>query len=164
VAAIWPGSKRVAEATTADLTGAMAEASALHVAAHGLHQPENPLFSSLRMVDGPVFAHELDQRGHAPQHVVLSACEVGLATIRPGDEALGLASVLLNLGTRSVIAGVARVGDVVAEQTMAAYHGKLAAGADSSIALAEALAESDADVVPPFVNFGAAWAAGVSTA
>ena len=86
------------------------------------------------------------------------------STIRPGDEALGLASVLLNLGTRSVIAGVARVGDVVAEQTMAAYHGKLAAGADSSIALAEALAESGADVVPPFVNFGAAWAPGVSTA
>jgi CHAT domain-containing protein len=90
---------------------------------------------------------------------VLSACEVGLATIRPGDEALGLATVLLNLGTRSVIAGVARVGDVVAEQTMAAYHAKLAGGADSAAALAGALAETDADVVPPFVNFGAAWAA-----
>jgi hypothetical protein len=161
IAAIWPGAEAVAEATTSDLRGAMAEASVLHVAAHGLHQPENPLFSSLRMVDGPVFAHELDQRGHAPEHVVLSACEVGLATIRPGDEALGLASVLLNLGTRSVIAGVARVGDVVAEETMAAYHGKLAAGADSSVALAEALAESETDVVPPFVNFGAAWAPGL---
>jgi CHAT domain-containing protein len=111
------------------------------------------------MTDGPVFAHELDQRGHAPQHVVLSACEVGLATIRPGDEALGLASVLLNLGTHSVIAGVARVGDVVAEQTMATYHAKLAAGADSATALADALTGVDSDVVPPFVNFGAAWSA-----
>jgi CHAT domain-containing protein len=106
-----------------------------------------------------VFAHEIDQRGHAPQHVVLSACEVGLATIRPGDEALGLASVLLNLGTRSVIAGVARVGDEVAEQTMAGYHRKLAAGVDSATALADALSEVDSDVVAPFVNFGAAWVA-----
>jgi CHAT domain-containing protein len=142
----------------------MAGATVLHVAAHGLHQPENPLFSSLRMADGPVFAHELDQRAQAPEHVVLSACEVGLATVRPGDEALGLASVLLHLGTRSVVAGLARVGDEVAEQTMAGYHAGLAAGADSAVALARALAEVDTDVVPPFVAFGAAWAAGVSTA
>jgi hypothetical protein len=160
VGAAWPAAQVVsgAQATTLALTEAMRSATVLHVAAHGVHQPENPLFSSVRMVDGPVFAHELDQKAHAPEHVVLSACEVGLATVRPGDEALGLASVLLHLGTRSVIAGVARVGDEVAEQTMAAYHSKLAGGADSSVALAEALAEVDADVTPPFVNFGAAWA------
>jgi hypothetical protein len=40
---------------------------------------------------------------------------------------------------------------------MAGYHAKLASGLDSSVALARALAESDADVTPPFVNFGAAW-------
>ena len=86
----------------------------LHLAAHGVHQTENPLFSSLRLVDGPLFAHELDQTANTPEHVVLSACELGLATVRPGDEALGLTSVLLHLGTRSVVAGVARVGDDVA--------------------------------------------------
>jgi tetratricopeptide (TPR) repeat protein len=158
VGAAWPKAEVVHRATTEALTEAMRSATVLHVAAHGVHQPENPLFSSVRMVDGPVFAHELDQKAHAPEHVVLSACEVGLTTIRPGDEALGLASVLLHLGTRSVIAGVARVGDEVAEQTMAAYHAKLAAGSDSSVALAAALGEVDTDVVPPFVNFGAAWA------
>jgi tetratricopeptide (TPR) repeat protein len=165
---VWPGTQVVHDATTGSLIDAMASATVLHVAAHGVHQPENPLFSSLRMVDGPVFAHELDQKAHAPEHVVLSACEVGLATIRPGDEALGLASVLLQLGTRSVIAGVARVGDEVAEQTMAAYHARLASGLDSAAALADALTTVDAGVAPPFVNFGAAWAAGpergVSTA
>jgi CHAT domain-containing protein len=129
-----------------------------------VHQPENPLFSSLRMVDGPVFAHELDQTALAPEHVVLSACEVGLATVRPGDEALGLASVLLQLGTRSVVAGVARVGDDVAEQTMAAYHARLAGGDDSAGALAAALVDVDADVTPPFVNFGAAWRPDLETA
>jgi hypothetical protein len=160
VGAAWPAARVNIAAGTAALLDAMAEASVVHVAAHGVHQPENPLFSSVRMTDGPVFAHELDQRGHAPQHVVLSACEVGLATIRPGDEALGLASVLLNLGTRSVIASVARVGDAIAEQTMVAYHGKLASGRDSATALAEALDEVDSDVLPPFVTFGAAWTPG----
>ncbi len=157
VGSAWPAARVAAAATRGALVDAMASARVLHVAAHGVHQPENPLFSSVRMTDGPVFAHELDQAGQAPEHVVLSACEVGLATIRPGDEALGLASVLLNLGTRSVVAGVARVGDAVAEQTMAGYHAKLASGLDSAASLAAALAEVDADVVPPFVTFGAAW-------
>lgn len=159
VGSAWPSAqvRSGPDATTGTLLDAMASATVLHVAAHGVHQPENPLFSSIRMVDGPVFAHELEQAARAPEHVVLSACEVGLATIRPGDEPLGLASVLLHLGTRSVVAGLARVGDQVAAETMAGYHAKLASGLDSSVALARALAESDADVTPPFVNFGAAW-------
>src|SRR6201999_2422446 len=103
-------------------TDAMSQATLAHVAAHGVHQTENPLFSSVRLADGPLFAHELDQSTRTPEHVVLSACELGLATVRPGDEALGLTSVLLHLGTRSVVAGVARVGDEIAEQTMAGYH------------------------------------------
>lgn len=144
-------------ATGAAFVAALSQSTVLHVAAHGAHQAESPLFSSLRMADGAVFAHDLDRHAHVPEHVVLSACEVGLATVRPGDEALGLASVLLSLGTRSVVAGVARIGDQVAERTMTDYHARLAAGADSAVALAESLAETDADVVPPFVNFGAAW-------
>jgi CHAT domain-containing protein len=166
VGSAWPSARVTvgAAATAQTLRTALGSASVLHIAAHGVHQPENPLFSFVRMADGPVFAHELDQSARAPEHVVLSACEVGLATIRPGDEALGLASVLLHLGTRSVIAGVARVGDDVAAETMAIYHRRLAAGAESSTALAEALVEVDADVPPPFVNFGAAWAADLEPA
>ena len=160
VASCWAGGTARRGAYREDLATALRDAEVVHVAAHGQHQPENPLFSAILLHDGHLFAHELQ---HVAPHVVLSACEVGLATIRPGDEALGLASVLLHLGTRSVIASVARVGDEVAERTMAAYHRRLAAGDDSSVALAEALVEVDADVTPPFVNFGAAWSAGEST-
>ena len=38
-----------------------------------------------------------------PAHVVLSACELGQATVRPGEESLGLTSVLLQLGARCVV-------------------------------------------------------------
>jgi hypothetical protein len=159
VARAWPDAvtHSARHADSAEFVAAVGSAQLLHVAAHGVHQPENPLFSALRLADGPVFAHEL--RAPAPEHVVLSACEVGLATIRPGDEALGLASALLALGTRSVIAGVSRVGDEAAAETMTAYHARLAAGADSADALAAALLDATDDVVPPFVNFGSAWRA-----
>ena len=87
--------------------------------------------------------------------MVLSACELGLATVRPGDEALGLTSVLLHLGTRCVVAGVARVGDERAAATMADYHARLAARQDCAEALAGALAGAEP---APFVCFGAAFA------
>jgi CHAT domain-containing protein/tetratricopeptide (TPR) repeat protein len=162
VAASWPGAGLASrERATGEATAKiMSTANLVHVAAHGTHQTENPLFSSLRLADGPLFAYELDQSGRAPEHVVLSACELGLATVRPGDEALGLTSVLLRLGSRCVVAGVARVGDEIAAQTMAAYHAELAAGADSASALATALRRNASDRPAPFVCFGSAWAPG----
>jgi len=145
------------EADRRSLVDALSKAAVVHVAAHGVHQTENAMFSSLRMADGLVFAHELDRTRRTAEHVVLSACELGLATVRPGDEALGLMSVLLRLGTRSVVAGVARVNDEVASDVMAAYHRQLASGVDSATALADALAATDA--IAPFVCFGSAWRA-----
>lgn len=155
VAKAWAGAPtHIGAAADRDtLAHAMAHGTLVHVAAHGTHQTENPLFSSLRLADGPMFAHELDQTARTPEHVVLSACELGLATVRPGDEALGLTSVLLHLGTPSVVASVARVGDELAAETMIDYHSRLAAGADSAAALASATEHSRA----PFVSFGASW-------
>jgi CHAT domain-containing protein len=85
---------------------------------------------------------------------VLSACELGQATVRPGDESLGLTSVLLQLGARCVVSGVAEVADELAAEVMGGYHRRLAAGADSAVALADATAAAGRPV--PFVCFGAA--------
>jgi hypothetical protein len=155
---LWSGSAVVTGqgASRHYLAAAMSSARIVHVAAHGEHQAENPLFSSIQLADGPLFAYELDQSSTAAEHVILSACELGLATVRPGDEALGLTSVLLHLGTRCVISGVARVHDAVAADVMARYHRALSTGADSAQALAEACAAEDS-MPAPFVCFGAAW-------
>ena len=59
---------------------ALSAARLVHLAAHGTHQAENPLFSSIRLADGPIFAYELDDsaaRGRARGAVGLRA--------RPGD-------------------------------------------------------------------------------
>ena len=90
-----------------------------------------------------------------PPCVVLSACEAGLATVRPGDEGLGLTSVLLHLGSRSVLAGVSRVRDDVAARVMEQVHTAMAAGTASAQALAGALADEAEPA--PFVAFGATW-------
>lgn len=159
VVAAWPGTTRATgrSARGTALVDAMDSATIVHVAAHGSHHRENPLFSSLRLADGAFFAHELRR---SADHVVLSACELGVATVRPGDEALGLTTVLLHLGARSVISGVARVADDVAADVMVRYHRQLAAGRTSAQALAQSV--DDVDGVAPFVCFGSAWTAPVA--
>ena len=160
VATTWSGAELLPgdDATTAAARSALSRADVLHVAAHGTHRHDSPLFSSLRLSDGPLYAYELDPAQGMPGCVTLSACEAGLATLRPGDEGLGLTHVLLHVGVASVVSGVARVRDDVAAVTMQRVHDEMAGGATSAEALAVALAESlDGPAPAPFVGFGAAW-------
>jgi tetratricopeptide (TPR) repeat protein len=143
------------EATTASTLAAMDGAAVLHVAAHGRHEPDNPLFSSLLLHDGWLFGHDLDAVRQLPEHVVLSACETGMASIRPGDEALGMTAALLHGGTRAVVGAVARVGDEVAEQVAVRHHAGLRAGLTPAAALTAAVADLGDDAVAPLVCFGA---------
>ncbi|MGV8910268.1 MAG: CHAT domain-containing protein [Propionicimonas sp.] len=154
VAAAWPGSRPIRGARSSDLVAALADAEVVHVAAHGRHQPSSPLFSSLRMADGDVYAHELPAGEVRARHVVLSACDVGTAQVRPGDEPLGLAHTLLAMGVTAVVAAVAPVPDDETAAIMAAYHRKLAAGLPADEALATAGAGSS------FMVLGSSWRAG----
>ena len=160
VAMTWADAELLAgeQATTAAAHDALARADVLHVAAHGTHRSDSPLFSSLRLGDGPLYAYELDPARGVPGCVSLSACEAGLATLRPGDEGLGLTHVLLHVGVPSVVAGVARVRDDVAAVVMQRVHEEMAGGTGSAEALAAAQAEAvDASAPAPFVAFGSTW-------
>jgi tetratricopeptide (TPR) repeat protein len=125
-------------ATAQTVRDALSGAGLVHVAAHGTHERQSPWFSSLRMADGPVFAHELPRQATA-HHVVLSACDVGRLDPRPGDEPLGLTAALMALGVRSVVAPVAPVSDAAAADAMGTYHRHLADGDSASEALAATL-------------------------
>ena len=157
VSAAWPGCQVLggAEARVERFLAAINGAQLVHVAAHGRHQRQSPLFSSLRLADGPVVGYDLDRVPDPPQQVVLSACDLGQATVRPGDEALGLTRALLHSGSSTVISGVAKVSDSAAELLMADYHRRLAAGATAAYALADSLAAADDTM--PFACFGAGW-------
>jgi hypothetical protein len=160
VSVTWPGGRLLCGdgAGTSAARSALAEADLVHVAAHGTHRADSPLFSSLRLADGPLYAYELDAGSGAAGCVTLSACEAGLATLRPGDEGLGLTHALLQLGVRSVVAGVATVRDDVAAATMTRMHRAMAAGTGSAAALALAQQEADEEGPPaPFVCFGGDW-------
>jgi tetratricopeptide (TPR) repeat protein len=135
-----------------DVREALSTAGIVHVAAHGRLDIENPLFSAIRLQDGPLFAYDLVPELGRGVHVVLSACELGLAAIRPGDEPLGLTRALLYHGAAVVVSGVSRVADDVACEVMAGYHAALASGRPPAEALAAVTGE---DRTAAFVCFGA---------
>lgn len=135
------------QATRAAAQRALSAAAVVHLAAHGRHEVDNPLFAWVGLADGPLFAHELDGVRLPGSLVVLSACELGSATPLAGGEALGLAAALVRLGAHAVVAAVAPLRDDVAAAVMPALHAALAAGVPAPRALAEACARTD-ELVP----------------
>lgn len=154
IATTWGQAAVVAEPSRAhELVEALASPGVVHVAAHGTHEVQSPLFSSVDLHDGPVFAHELQKSGVRADHVVFSACDVGSASFRPGEESLGLAASVLSLGARSVVAAVSPVPDGVAADAMVAHHRALSRGCASDEALAEAISRTD-PIAAAFLNLG----------
>jgi hypothetical protein len=155
----WPDSVVLvgAEAHVSAVRDLAASVDVFHVAAHGRHSAENPLFSGLELVDGPMFGYDIDRVRAIPATVVLSACEVGRSSVRWGEETIGMTVAWLHAGTRCVIASPASVNDDVACEVLAATHARLAAGTAASVALADAVRLVGTSTPAPFLCFGTGW-------
>src|SRR5205085_3662887 len=147
LARLYPSARRIdaADAAAATVLAAIDGARLAHVAAHGNFRADNPLFSSLRVADGPVTVYDFEALRRAPATLVLSACESGLSDVRPGDELMGLASVLLALGTNVLVASIIPVPDEATRALMCVFHERLAAGEPAAQALAAAQAPFASD-------------------
>ncbi len=130
-------------ADVASVMGALDGARMAHIAAHGTYRADSPLFSSLRLSDGPLTVYDLEGLAHPPLLLVLSACDSGVSAVRAGDELMGLSSALLGLGTRSVIAGALVVPDSATRPLMVEFHRRLRLGDRPAVALAAARAATD---------------------
>ena len=126
---------------TADVARVLATidgARLVHVAAHGIFRTDSPLFSALRMDDGPLTAYDLERLERAPRRMVLSSCDSGRGATAGADELLGLVSALIPLGTAGVVASVVPVNDAAVVPLMAALHRRLRRGASLAEALRDA--------------------------
>jgi CHAT domain-containing protein/tetratricopeptide (TPR) repeat protein len=126
-AALLPDVRRLAAgaATEAALRQALREGRLVHVATHGIMNPVNPMFSSLRFErgrvggpddDGRLEVHELIGMTSASPLVFLSGCETALGGARstPFDrheDYATLAQAFLYAGTRAVVATLWRIDD-----------------------------------------------------
>ncbi|MBW9095606.1 CHAT domain-containing protein [Microbacterium jejuense] len=135
------------------VTALASQVDVLHIAAHGRHAVDNPMFSGLELADGTLFGYDIDLIENVPDTVILSACEVGRSSVRWGEEAVGMTRVWLHAGARCVVAAPVVVADDDACELLAAMHEGLAAGIPPSVALAEASERTG--IVAPFQVHGA---------
>jgi hypothetical protein len=109
-------------ATAGRVLAALDGAWLAHIAAHGTFRADSPLFSSLRMHDGPLTVYDFEQLRRAPHRLVLSSCDSGVLAPVGADELLGLVSSLLPLGTAGIIAGVVPLRDEATVPVMIDLH------------------------------------------
>ena len=136
-----------AEATAGRLLSELDGAWLGHVAAHGTFRADSPLFSALRMHDGPLTVYDFEQLRQAPHWLVLPSCDSGLLAPTGADELLGLVASLLPLGTAGVVASVVPLNDHAAVPVMVTLHRSLCAGRSLAESLRLVREEHTADPV-----------------
>jgi tetratricopeptide (TPR) repeat protein len=125
-------------ATTAAVTDGLGRSSLAHIAAHGDFRAENPLFSSLRLADGPLTVYDLEALDHVPGIVILAACDSAQSLRSAGDELLGLTATFLSMGSAVMVGTVMPIPDAQAERLMLLLHRGLLGGLPVAGALAAA--------------------------
>ncbi|MFF9044552.1 CHAT domain-containing protein [Streptomyces parvulus] len=129
-------------------------AASAHIAAHGTFRADSPLFSSLRMADGPLIVHDFERLDRSPYRIILSCCDTARFASVGADELLGLVTALLPLGTAGVVACSAPVNDAAVVPLMLALH----KGLDAGLSLAEALRDARAALPDDAVHRATGWA------
>ena len=154
IARVIPGAevKLGAASTEEAALAGLAAGRPLHVASHGSHNAQNPLFSSMVVgagrhespgSDGLLEVHEILGRSTSSPLVYLSGCETGLG--RAADNAFAsssdensLAESFLIAGARTVVATLWRVDDAGAAGIAESFYTRLRSGALPDDALAYA--------------------------
>jgi tetratricopeptide (TPR) repeat protein len=93
-----------------------------HFAGHASLRRDNPFYSYLSLADGPLFAADFRLRNCTVGLVTLAACRSGEQVALPGEESIGLARSLLEMGARNVIAGNWPVSDKSTALWMSTFY------------------------------------------
>ncbi len=144
---------RGADATTPRVLDALDGSALAHLAAHGTFRADSPLFSALRMADGPLTGYDFERLRHAPYRLVLPCCDSARLAPAGSDELLGLAAALLPLGTVGIVGSVVPVDDAAVVAPMLDLHRGLRKG----LRMAEALRDARTGAGDEPMALASAW-------
>lgn len=114
----------------------------LHLATHGYFRQDNPMFSSVRLWDGPLNFYDVFDLGLTAELVTLSACNTGINKLAPGDELCGLMRGFLYAGVPSLLASLWAVNDRSTSEIMQSFYTEIQKGATKRAAIRHAELEA----------------------
>jgi hypothetical protein len=139
-----------AEATAGQLKRHGEESRFVHLATHGLFRRDNPMFSSIRLGDGPLSVYDLYELRLSAELVTLSGCGTGLSVVVGGDEQLGLVRGLLYAGARTVLLTLWDAYDSSTADFMTGFYRRLQQGWSKARAAQEGMRELQQQYPHPF--------------
>jgi CHAT domain-containing protein/tetratricopeptide (TPR) repeat protein len=117
----------------------------VHLAAHGIYDAANPLFSRIELAPGGAHDGNLTVQDilssvdfTGVNLVVLSACQSAVGARSGGDEVVGLTRALLYAGTPGVISTLWNIDDAASAELMEEFYRGLAGGTSVAGALRQA--------------------------
>jgi tetratricopeptide (TPR) repeat protein len=139
-----------ADATVGQLQRHGEESRFVHIATHGLFRRDNPMFSSIRLGDGPLSVYDVYELRLSAELVTLSGCGTGLRVVAGGDEQLGLVRGLLYAGARAVLLTLWDAYDSSTADFMTAFYARLQRGRSKARAAQEGMRELREQYPHPF--------------
>jgi CHAT domain-containing protein len=149
---VRPGAEaRTGSASTeAGVREALRAGSSVHIASHGSHNSQNPLFSGMIVGsvshartadDGRLEVHEILGVRATSRLVFLSGCETALGSgadsaFEPGSDEGSLAQAFLIAGAQTVVATLWRVDDAESVDLATVFYRQIRLGASPAEALA----------------------------
>jgi len=130
-----------AQATESQVRTSGGQVDILHLTAHGVYDPLNPLFSRIELAagagqDGRLEVHEVYGLQLVGVNLVtLSACETALAAKSAGDEIVGLTRAFLYAGAPAVVTTLWPIDDAASAALMTAFYRHLRDGDTTAEAL-----------------------------
>lgn len=106
-------------------------ASTIHIAAHGMFHPDDPLQSAIFLApdssnDGRLMVGDLYNLRLDADLVTLSGCETARGKVASGDDVVGFTRGLFYAGTRSVLSSLWKVDDQATGELMTRFYTSLA--------------------------------------
>ena len=111
----------------------------VHLAAHGSLRRDNPAYSFIELIDGPLYVHDLLHLRLPASTVILTACSSARGSAPAGDEWIGLARGFLQAGASTVIASLWPIQDEPTVELMDLFYEQFTAGHSAPVALGRAM-------------------------
>ena len=152
---------RGVEATQERLFAESAQHDIVHLATHARSEPRDGRYSYVLLADTsaadglrPVYANTISEHDLDTRLVVLSACETGEGSARPGEGSVSLASVLVEAGASATLNTLWRVDDRQSAALTRGFYAAMREGEALDEALANAqrryLAEAGSQYTHPY--------------
>jgi CHAT domain-containing protein len=111
----------------------------IHIATHGYHRQDSPMFSGIRLGDSILSLYDLYKFRLPAELITLSGCATGLSTVAGGDELLGLVRGLIRAGARAALLSLWDVQDRSTLEFMVHFYQHMVAGTNKGVALQKAV-------------------------